>query len=52
MSAVFVILKWQVRLAATGRWAFEASTVYNLKCLFKDKCLLVRYKIKMRFSAP
>ncbi len=40
-------------MAATGRWAFEASTVYNLKMfIFKDKCLFVRCKIKMRFSAP
>ena len=24
------------RLAATGRWAFEASTGFNLKCLYED----------------
>ncbi len=23
-------------MAATGRWAFEASTVYNHKCLYED----------------
>jgi len=37
-------------LAATGRWAFGASTVYNHKCLYEDTnvCEVCNRKMKRK----